>query len=207
MISEEDKCPNCAGKLSINGNKKICIYCDSEFYDFLEGGIHNKTQEIASENNHSFEKEKWHKYIKLNQGEIVKQICIDDICGIAAKLNIEITDKNQVLVIDTQKENIARKNFIIPNGEAIYLLHDSTIFGNVKKGFAICENGFYYRAEDMTCGVICWDLFSKIHVELEKKILKVGGKEFYCGVEAGHLYEVIITIIENLKYTVDETCI
>ena len=98
------------------------------------------------------------------------------------------------------KANRSREHFKIPNGEYIYLLYDSTIFGNGKKGFTVCKNGFYYRAEDKTCGIISWDLFSKTYVELEKNFLKVGGNEFYGG-EGGarHLYEVLINIKESLK--------
>jgi hypothetical protein len=73
-------------------------------------------------------------------------------------------------------------SFNIPSGEQIYYIKDATLFGFLKKGFAIASSGIYYRTDDGLEGFLSWDDYMTLDIIMLKSELVIGNLRFIIGI-------------------------
>ncbi|MCH5268338.1 MAG: zinc ribbon domain-containing protein [Lachnospiraceae bacterium] len=97
-----------------------------------------------------------------------------------------------------KKYKSAKLYFNIPDREEIFLIYDSTIFGNCKKGFAICTSGIYYCISNP--GYWSWDQYRMVNIS--KNIMgeiDIGGVIFSTANDAKSLMIVFQSLQGFLK--------
>ena len=79
--------------------------------------------------------------------------------------------------IDARRMQVVRQNFKIPEAETVIMVYDDTIFGNNKKGFAICRGGLYWKndwAVETRRNFLTWQDFTERSIQLDKFIITLG---------------------------------
>lgn len=75
----------------------------------------------------------------------------------------------------------AAATFEIPYDEQIYYIKDATLFGFLKKGFAIGSLGLYYRTDDELKGFLSWEDFISVDILSSSAELSIGNLRFIIG--------------------------
>ncbi len=105
---------------------------------------------------------------------------------------------NPVVPQSSKKYQRAKLYFGIPEEDEIFLIYDSTVFGNCKKGFALCTSGFYYCLSNS--GNISWDKFALVKISKCISGLQIDKKEFT--VETG-VRNNLLTVLERIQNYLD----
>ena len=126
MDINTQRCPNCAGQLGMEGNKKICPFGAEFEIDTYEADEVKETK-----TSYIIQEEKKIEITPEDKEKRIKDICAEFIKCHGSE-EFKITEK---LI----------KEFKIPFGEKIYLAHDDTLRHTGKNGFVITENGIYGR--------------------------------------------------------------
>lgn len=100
---------------------------------------------------------------------------------------------------NNSKLNTVRTYFGIPGDEKIFIILDSSMFGNGKEGFAIGTDGIYYCLSKKQ-GKISWNEFADKTIKQGFSSVKIGELDFTCnmGFEKNGLY----AILRNIKSVV-----
>ncbi len=122
-----------------------------------------------------------------------------DLKTIMSKINIHESDCESGLPI-TEGELLekARQYFEIPITENVYLIFDTTIRGNCKNGFAICETGIYSRLQQQR--YMTWAELKTKQITVGN-YLCIGGDEFNIGRKKmkNKLYELLCELQNSLE--------
>lgn len=94
---------------------------------------------------------------------------------------------------DWNKAVKARQNFGIPNNNKIYIITDSSIWGNCKEGFAVCDLGIFYKFRGEQ-GIIDWNKFMSLDIKKGWGSIKLGEKDFSCDCKS------VVYVMNYLQY-------
>lgn len=164
-------CPNCGAKLLPSESERFvhCQYCGSSFHNeyYDENAAPDESMEETAE-------------------EEEDVIYLEDV---AIEYLVELGEQHEVNdysevefgtpLTSGKKHDAARKYFgSLPEDEEIYLVYDATIFGSCKKGFALCQGGFYYETT-IGSGHFSWEEFIDNEISYsEDYTLTINGVKF-----------------------------
>lgn len=84
---------------------------------------------------------------------------------------------NPFISSSSRKYKNAKAYYNIPDNEEIFLIYDTTVFGNAKKGFALCTSGFYFCSKES--GYFSWKQFAAVGIaKAGFGEIKVGSQRF-----------------------------
>lgn len=161
------KCPQCMGNVLPfgDGSKGRCECCDGVF---ALGG--SKTQQDDVED---FEDEEDGEDLDLEEFFDSFSEELDDDSSYEFFVGPSLASSK-----GRSKVKGARKNFDVDDDEEIYLVLDTTIFGNCKVGLACCDSGMYMKDEDGDLGYIAWEDFIDVELDLDGGTLTIDGYPF-----------------------------
>ena len=89
----------------------------------------------------------------------------------------------------------ASVNFKIPPFLSIYILYDDTVSGSCQEGFALCENGIYYK-QSASSGHISWEDFISLDLSAGMHGIQIGELLFLSDQETG---PTVLTILQKIQ--------
>ncbi len=100
-------------------------------------------------------------------------------------------------ITDDKKYVPAIINYNIPSFFSIYILYDDTVTGSYKEGFALCENGIYYK-QSASSGHISWENFLGFDLSFGMHGIQIGDLLFLSDPETGRTVLAILQKIQDL---------
>ncbi len=127
----------------------------------------------------------------------------DSLRSIISKLDIhEAGDETGTPITKGWLLQKARKNLGIPASENVYLIHDDTIFGTCKKGFAICESGMYSRRKQNRH--IPWAEFKTMQIS-NPDFLHIGDDEYSIPgkIENTQMQDMVCEVLVRIQESIE----
>ena len=184
-------CPMCGGRYSgsITSRFLTCEYCDSRFAlddEEMEAlGLGGRHEEECDDADNEADEE----YAGMDLLQIVEAEC-EDLLYRVDKDEFETSTKIE-------------RGLGIGAGEEIYLIHDDTIFGSGKNGFAITSAGLYCREMgDREAHFMSWEDFAhtRYSATIDDSYVRVDGTSVAYYTRGSDGKESLENLYQRLQY-------
>ena len=106
--------------------------------------------------------------------------------------------------IDARRMQAVRQHFKIPEEETVIMVYDDTLFGNNKKGFAICAGGLYWKNDwtvESRRSFLTWQDFAERSIHLNEFVISLerGDQIGTAGIGDDQAREQITALLNEVK--------
>jgi hypothetical protein len=106
--------------------------------------------------------------------------------------------------IDQKRMKTVRYEFNIPTDERVIMVYDDTLWGNNKKGFAICQGGLYWKndwAVETKRSFLSWQDFTERSITLDGLNISLdrGDRLGTAGAGDTKVREQIVVMLNDIK--------